>query len=406
MHLQMAWRNIWRNPRRTAVILAAVGIGVWSNLSLGALSRGMVAEMLRNGIATLTGHIQVHAAGYRDDPAIEHRLETPDKVADVLRRDLPTGARWTSRVRVTAVASNARHSTGVTLVGIDPAAEAGVSFIGRSVREGRYLREDDPNAIVIGRALADKFETRLGHRLVLMSQSTDGQIASASFQIVGVYRAELQATEERYVFVTKAAAQRMLGLGNAVSEFAVLLPRAGAVSAVAGRLRGNLPAGCEIQTWRELLPLLDAYLGIFNGFMLMWYVVVFAAMGFGLVNTTLMAVYERMREFGLMQALGMRPSGIVRDVLTESALLLLVGVALGNAAGLATVALLARTGIDLSALAAGSEYFGMSRVIRPELASGDFLAANLVVMGLGLLVSCYPAIRAGRFTPVEALTHQ
>jgi ABC-type lipoprotein release transport system permease subunit len=404
MHLRMAWRNIWRNPRRTGVILAAVGIGVWSNLSLGALSRGMVADMVRNGISTLTGHIQVHALGYRDDPVIEHSLEEPAAVAAVLRRVLPSGSHWTSRIRVAAVASNARHSGGVSLVGIDPAAEAEVSFIGRSMREGRYLRSDDPNAIVVGRSLLDKFETRPGHRLVLMSQATDGQIASASFRIVGVYRAELEATEERYVFVTREAARRMLGMGEAVSEFSILLPDTEMVAGVAGRLRAELPAGCEVSTWQEMLPLLDAYVGIFDGFMLLWYVVVFIAMGFGIVNTTLMAVYERMQEFGLMKALGMRPSGIVRDVLAESSFLLLLGVVLGNAAGLATVALLTWTGIDLSALAAGSEYFGMSRVIRPELAGGDFLLANLVVVGLGLLVSLYPAVKAGRFTPVEALT--
>jgi len=110
-----------------------------------------------------------------------------------------------------------------------------------------------------------------------------------------------------------------------------------------------------------------------------------------------------MREFGLMQALGMSPAGVIRDVLTESAFPLLLGMVLGNAAGLATVALLAWTGIDLSALAAGSEYVGLSRIIRPELAGGDFWVANLVVLGLGLLVSLYPAVRAGRFTPVEAL---
>ena len=290
MHLRLAWRNIWRNPRRTCVILAAVGIGVWSNLSLGALSRGMVNDMLRHGIATLTGHIQVHAAGYRDDPAIEHRLKSPSTVEEVLNRVLPEGARWASRVRVTAVAANARHSNGVILVGIDPAAEAKISFIGQSVHEGRYLLKDDPNAIVVGRALTDKLETRLGHRLVLMSQSIDGQIASASFRIVGVYRAEMQATEEQYVFVTKPAAQRMLGLGDDVSEYAILLPDAEGVTATARRLSTGLPPGGEVQTWRELLPLLDAYVSIFDGFMLMWYVVVFIAMAFGLVNTTLMAV--------------------------------------------------------------------------------------------------------------------
>jgi putative ABC transport system permease protein len=146
-----------------------------------------------------------------------------------------------------------------------------------------------------------------------------------------------------------------------------------------------------------------AVLQIYDYFIFVWFVVIFIAMGFGIVNTLLMAVFERIREYGLLKALGMRPGRIVRQVLTESALLLIMGAGIGTGLGLAGVAMLKRGGIDLSAFASGLEFAGMSRIIYPVLDLGDLAAANLVVIVLGLLVSLYPAIKAARITPAEAM---
>ncbi len=405
MFIDLAWRNIWRNPRRTAVILCAVVVGVWSMVFLGAMMRGMTDQMIRNGIATLTGHLQIHQQNYRDDPVIENSIPQPGAVEASLGRLLPPGAHWSARVRVPAIAQNARNSAGVTLVGIDPGAEARVSFIGGAVDSGRYLEPGDHYGVVVGRALLKKFETRLGHKLVVMSQDRQGQIASRAFRIVGVFRAEMESTEKQFIFVTLPAARKMLKLKGGISEISILLPPEVPPRPLARRLAGALPSSLRVQTWRELLPLLVAYVQLMNGFTLIWYLVVFVAMAFGIINTTLMAVFERIREFGLLKALGMRPGWIVREVLAESFFLLVLGQALGNALALVMVAILDHTGIDLSALAAGSEFFGMARVLYPALRAGDLALANLVVFFLGLLVSVYPAAKAARFTPVEALAH-
>jgi ABC-type lipoprotein release transport system permease subunit len=406
MYLQMAWRNIWRNPRRTAVILTAVVIGVWSMIFLGALMRGIAVGMVKNGIDTLTGHIQVHHKGYRDDPAIENSMLDHRAVDKALDAILPPGAQWARRVRVNAIANNARHSSGVTLVGIDPPAEAGISFIGAAVSNGSYLSQEDSNGILIGQALLEKFETRVGRKLVLMSQDTGQEIASRAFRIVGVFRAEMESIEKQFVFVRQSAAQKMLKLGNGISEIAILLSDGYENRDVYQKLKAALPADqFEIHSWRELLPFQTAYLKILDGFMWFWFLVVFVAMGFGIVNTTLMAVFERMREFGLMKALGMKPWWILREVLVESFLLLVCGLIAGNLLGFLSIFALSGSGIDLSALAAGAEYAGMARIIYPAVAFKDVLVANLTVLLLGLLVSLYPAIKASRFTPVQALAH-
>jgi ABC-type lipoprotein release transport system permease subunit len=406
MFFQLGWRNIWRNRRRTLVILTAVIIGVWSMIFLSALMRGIADQFVRNGIKTLTGHIQVHHPGYREDPVIENSMTDPSKLETILTTLLPPGAQWAPRVRVNAVASNARHFAGVTMVGIDPLREAAVSFIGEAVMEGRYLKTDDPYGIVVGKALADKFETQLGYKLVLMSQDTEGEIASRAFRIIGIYQAEMEATEKQFVFVTMSAAQQMLKLHNGISEVSILLPIYGEAVQIAGALRAELLATkYEVNTWQELLPMATAILKIYNWTIFIWFLVVFIAMGFGIVNTTLMAVFERIREFGLLKALGMKPRWIIQEVITESFFLLILGMVIGNALGFLSVFALSGSGIDLSAFAAGAEYWGMSRVIYPSVLGQDVIMANLVVFILGLVVSLYPAMKAARFTPVEALAH-
>jgi ABC-type lipoprotein release transport system permease subunit len=406
VHIQLAWRNLWRNPRRTATILTAVIVGVLAMVTLGALMRGMADSMVRNAINTLTGHIQIHQKGFRSDPVIRHRMDDPARVVSVLERTLPAGAKWSVRVRVNAVVSNARHTAGVTLVGIDPEAESAVSFIGpEAVREGRYLRADDSNAVLAGQALVDDFETRPGHKLVVMSQGTGKEMASRAFRIKGIFDAELAATEKGFLFVTRAAAQEMLRLGEGVTEIAVLLSDRKRVDAVAADLRAALPEDYTVHTWRQLLPAITGYLDIFDNIVYLWYLIFFIAMGFGIVNTLLMAVFERMREFGVLKALGMKPRWIVRGVLTESFLLLTIGILFGNLLSFLGIWVLSETGIDLTAFSAGTDLAGLSRIVYPVLEKKDLAVANLVVFGLGLLISLYPAIKAARFTPVEAMAH-
>lgn len=405
MFLSLAWRNIWRNKRRTLVILAAIVIGVWCMVFLGALMRGMMVEMVRNGISTLTGHIQVHHKGYNSDPVIENSMNHPAQVIAVLDKSLPSGSLWAARVRVNAVANNARHNAGVTLVGIDPKAEAKVSFIGKAVTQGEYLKPGDDYGVLMGHALMEKFETRLGHKLILMSQDTQKHIASRAFRIKGIYRAEQRNTEKQFVFVTKSAAQAMLKMGTSISEIAVLLPKDDLTDQVAALLREKLPDTYEVLTWPRLLPIVKGYLQMMEGFVRIWNVVVFVAMGFGIVNTTLMAVFERIREFGLLKSLGLKPWNIIKGVMVESFFLLLIGSVIGNALGLLSIWALSFHGIDLSALSQGTELLGIGRTLYPELHIEDLLIANLVVLVLGLLVSLYPAVKAARFTPVEALSH-
>ncbi len=404
MYFQLAWRNIWRNPRRTFVIISAVVIGVWSMVFLSAFSRGMLASMLDNGKSVLIGDIQIHNKEYRVDPSIDNSMGNPDKIRAVLDRTLPEGAVFTERIKVSAYVSNARHSTGAVLVGIDPENEKKISFIGRSVAKGEYLDKKDIRGILVGEALLEKFDTKIGKKLIIMTRDKNGKIASKAFRIRGVFNAEMEATEKQFLFITMTGARKLLNMEKGISEISIVLNSEPMVEKTAAALKNRLdPKLFKVETWKDLLPMLKAYVEIFNGFMYIWYVVVFVAMGFGIVNTSLMAVFERVREFGLLRALGLKPWSVMRSVLTESIFILLIGIIAGNLLGYVSVLLMADNGLDLAMFGKGSEFFGMSRVIYPILTMFDVMNVNLVIFFLGAVVSLYPAFRASRITPVEAM---
>ncbi|MBI4773162.1 MAG: ABC transporter permease [Deltaproteobacteria bacterium] len=402
--LSMAWKNIWRVPRRTIVILLAVSIGVFAMLSLGSLNRGMLDQMVNNSIKTLTGHIQITAKGYFEDPVIEHTVRNPETLYKQVE-GFSEPFRWAPRVRVPGVVSNARNSTGIVIVGIDPEKEAKVSFIGSAVVEGRYLNSGDEHGIIVGRGLAEKFDTGLGKKLVLMSQDTQNQVASAGFRIVGVYAAEIELIEEQFAFILLSEAQRMLRIGDGISEICIMAENRDLVEPLYRKISSELPPEFEAKAWWQLAPLIKAQLDLWERFMYLWFVVVFVAVGFGLVNTMLMAVFDRIREFGMLRAIGMKPRLIVTGIMFESLCLLLLGILIGNVLSWVTVGWLSHVGIDLSAFSEGLEELGIPHIIIPVLHSQDYIGANATVIILGLIVCLYPALKGARISPVKALAH-
>jgi len=300
--------------------------------------------------------------------------------------------------------SSARGNRGVTLLGVDPAAEQALGSAPREIVEGRFLNSVNDRGVVLGQRLVERLETGLGKRVVIMSQDPDNNVADRGVRVVGIYRARLPGDEERFAYGGRAAIQELLGIGQQVSEVAVTAGDYRAVDTWAARVAAAAPE-LEVLSWRQLDPFLHTMLALQDGFALVFMVVVFLALSFGLVNTLAMAVFERVREIGLMQALGMRPGLVLQQVLLESVFLLGLGLALGNALAWLTIKPL-ESGIDLSSVARGMEMFAMGSTLYPALDWRDMLLSTAVVLGLGLLASLIPAWRAARLDPVRALnTH-
>ena len=397
----LAWRNLWRNHRRTTIMLAAITVGVWAMIFMTALMRGMVDDMLLNSIRSLPGEVQIHHPAYRDDPSINNSIPAPTaELIDVLQ--IPDVVAWTSRVRVPAVISSERDSRGMVLLGVEPVSEMAVSFDTDSIIEGRFLKDSNDRGLVIGLKMAEHLETELGKRVVVMSQDPDNNIADRGFRVVGIYKAKLASLEETYVYAGRDTIQQLLNIENQVSEIAITGEDYRNVDKWYPKIKQATGENVDTLPWYEINAYLGSMMSMMDGFVLVWVVVIFLALSFGLVNTLVMAVFERIREIGLMQALGMRPSMILYQILLESFLLLLIGLLIGNIVAIATIIPL-QGGIDISVVAKGMEMMGSSSMLYPALKIEDMVLANVIVIILGLLTSILPAWRAASLDPIKAL---
>ena len=397
----LAWRNLWRNHRRTTIMLAAITVGVWAMIFMTALMRGMVDDMLLNGIRSLPGEVQIHHPLYRDDPSINNSIPAPSgELLDALQ--IPEVVAWTSRVRVSGVIQSERDSRGIVLLGVEPASEIAVSFDSDSIIEGRFLEDSNDRGLVIGAKMAEHLETRLGKRVVVMSQDPDNNIADRGFRVVGIYKAKLASLEETFVYAGRDTIQKLLNLENMVSEIAITGEDYRNVETWYPQIKKAAGESVDTLPWYEANAYLGSMMAMMDGFVLVWIIVIFLALSFGLVNTLVMAVFERIREIGLMQALGMRPTMILYQILLESFLLLFIGLLIGNVLAVATIIPL-QSGIDISAVAKGMEMMGSSSMLYPALKIEDIVLANVIVIILGLLTSILPAWRAASYDPIKAL---
>jgi len=399
--LTLAWRNLWRNYRRTLIMLLAIALGVWAMIVMSALMRGMTDQMVRNGLATLPGEAQIHHPEFLLDPSVVNHMSMPAGSLLEQLNSAPITA-WAARLRVPAVLASEYASRGVTLLGVDPVQEGALGSLPETLLEGRLLEGPEDRGILLGAGLARKLETGLGKRIVLMTQDTQNNVVDRGVRVVGIYKARLQGDEERFAWVGRAALQELLGLEREITEVAVTAADYRAVDAWLPALQASAGPELEVLGWTELHTFLGTLLAVQEGFVLVFMVVVFLVLSFGLINTLVMAVFERTRELGLMQALGMRPGLILLQVLLESLLLLALGLLLGNGLALATLLPL-REGVDISAVAEGMEMMEMGATLYPLLALDDMLMSTAVVLSLGLLASLLPAWRASRLDPVRAL---
>jgi ABC-type lipoprotein release transport system permease subunit len=298
--------------------------------------------------------------------------------------------------------SSEQDSRGVILLGVDPQSEIGLHFDAANIVEGRFLENTDDKGLVIGRKLMQRLETRLGKRVAVMSQDPDNNVADRGFRIVGIYKASLESQEEQFIYAGREVVQSLLKIDSQVSEIAVNGSDYRDINDLQQLISAAAPLDAEVLPWMELNSYLSLMLGMMDGIVLVWIIVIFLALSFGLANTLMMAVFERIREIGLMQALGMRPASILYLILVESLLLLLLGLLLGNLLAIGTILPL-RGGIDISAVAKGMEMMGAGSTLYPALKLRDLITANVVVIVLGLLTSLLPAWRASHYRPVEAI---
>lgn len=401
--VKMAWLNIWRNRRRAFILLCAMTAGLVGILFTLGFMQGWVSQMVSEAVGTYEGHIKIFARGYNDNPVVEKSFVPDEHLQTVLAGD-PRIRSWVARVAVQGLISTPEHSRVVTLIGTDPLRERDVSTACRELVAGRFLAGENDGDILLGRELSEKIGKGPGKKVVLMSQQLDGEIGTAAFRVAGVFNAGSGSYNEGNVYVALPAVQQMLALNSRVTEVAILLHDIRDSETVAADLTARLhDPGLEVLTWRQRLPYIHEMLAMMAKYTWPYYAIFYLAMAFGVVNTLMMSIGERLHEIGVLLAVGMTRRRLVGLIMLESFFIALVAIVAGLAAGGALVGWFAVHGIDLSAWSEGMDLFGVAHVIRPALQCRDFLEAAAGTFAVSVFFSLLPAWRAARLAPVVAL---
>ena len=400
---KLAWRNIWRNSRRTIILICAVSAGLIGILFTLAMSNAFIDQMIQNAVNKSIGHIGIFGKGYFENPVVENNLVLADETRIFLEAD-PRMKGWSPRVKVSGLMNNAEHSTMISIMGVEPQKEAKVSIVPHSMMDGKWLKPGDENAIVISSKTADRFKTKLGRKIILMTQALGGEVGSGAFRIVGIFKTDSQGFDKSVVYINMPDAQKMINLQGKITGVTIMAKEQADVEPLAAAIRQHLSQKTsEVLTWKQMEPLTVQMLEMMDQFMVITYAVFFIAMAFGILNTLLMAVNERYREIGIMLAIGTRRWQIVAIVAMESFFIAVVAMFVGNAISLTAVAYFEQAGINLASFSEGLELYGMGHTIYPRIALESALNMSIWTFIIAIVFSLYPAIRASRFRPVEAL---
>jgi len=423
----LSWKNIWRNKVRSLIVIAAITFGIFGGLFTWAIYKGMTERRVKEALTKEVAYIQIHDPRFIENPEIGLTLPDPEGIVQYAE-GLPGVKAGASRIKIVTMINSSAASSGVTVLGIDPDNEKRVSELCLSVYDSLTLVEKlkltDPaiiatylkdstgswfggtqrNPVVIGETLARKLKVKINSKIVLTFQNAEGNLTGGSFRVCGIYRIDNTVFEESNVFVRKTDLATLAVIPpDQAHEVALFMTDSKQMDATIKSLKAHYP-GLDVMSWKTLLPDVAMLNDLVEVSMIVIMVIILAALGFGIVNTMLMVVLERVKELGMLMAVGMNKLRIFNMIILESILLCLTGAAAGMAIGAVVISVFSKHGIDLSAFAQkGMEAWGFNAVMYPTLPWPYYLIVAVLVMITGLAASAYPAWKALKLNPADAL---
>jgi ABC-type lipoprotein release transport system permease subunit len=376
-----AWRNVWRSRRRTLVTVSAMSFGLWTMILYSGLMSWYLRDMEARILDLEVGDLQVHAPDYRDDPSLHTHIDDAEALLAELRS---AGYRATARLLAYGMAAAEESSAGVAFLGVDVARDAEVSLVHEHLLSGSWLDPADPHGVVLGRRLARMLAVDLGGEIVVLSQGTDGAMAADLYRLRGVLESIGAAVDRGGVFMTAEAFRELFILPSGVHQIVVRRP-AGTELDVAAEAVRAAAAGLDVRTWRDLL----------------------IAIAVLILNAMLMSVFERIRELGVLKALGVGPGGILGLMFAEALIVTAISILVGVTLGAPTLYYLATEGVELTSLT-GISVMGvaMSPVWHADMSAATFgIPIGVLVLIVAIAVT-YPALKAAFIDPVEAIHHR
>lgn len=402
MFIKLAWRNIFRNKRRTIIAGMAIGIGLASLIFVDALWIGMESHMIKSATSSFLGEGQIHHIDFRETQEIEYTINNLDDILTQLPKE-DIVEYYTRRTMAFAMISSPANIQSILLVGINPVNEQNLSQLDEAIIEGTFFKDSNERDLLIGSELANILEVSMGDRVVItVAQAKTGDLSQEMFRVAGIYHFNIPEMDKGMAFVRLEKAQEMLALGSDVHEIALKFidPSYGRAKTL-DFWKKYSQNNNEAVGWTVLLPQLEAAFELSQFSTLITALILFGVVSLGIINTLFMSIHERMFEFGIIRAVGTRPFGVLRLILFEAGALAVISIILGNLLGFISTYLVSKIGIDYT----GIEFVGVTfrELLYPVLKIKQFIIYPIWVFIFTLFAGLYPAVYAAKMSPAEAM---
>ncbi len=400
MIAKIAWNNVWRNRLRSSVVILSIATGIWAGVFMMALFKAMTTQRTQDAIETNISHIQVHDSTFLIDKDAGNFIRNPEEVADWLGKRSEVRA-FTGRMLIQAMVSSPTDGAGVMVYGVRPGEEAGVTSIHSKLLEGSYLDTNLRHPIVIGKKLADKLKVKMRSKIVLTFQDHTGTLTAGAFRISGIFKTTNSNFDQATLFVLRDDLGAIYG-DTLTHEFGVILHSIDQSGTVAAAFNRDFERDIA-RDWKKLAPELGYADEMMNQVLYIFVFIILLSMAFGIVNTMLMAVLERKHELGMLMCIGMSKAKVFLMITWETIFITSIGGPFGLFIAWLSVRFTHNSGIDLSVVGEGLESLGISTVIYPDLEPEYYLNIALMIIATALISALYPAYKAIRYNPAEAI---
>ncbi len=406
--IKLSWRNVWRNKRRSFVVISSIGIGIFTMLIIMAIINGMNYQMIDNTISTSLGHVSIHRKGFQDNIKASYGFIPETGLYERLSKTVGVSG-WAPRVKVQGMVRSSEASQGVMITGIDPERERGVSDIYSYTSKengSEYLKDAAAGDVLVSEKLAEKLDLVTGDRLVIMFQDASDVIKGEALTVTGIFRSPIDSFDKYVIFTGIKKLQKITGLNNQVSEISIRTDTRDDSTMVKSEVSSYISdPEIEARSWQEMAPSIMSAIRLYDAMMFIFFAIIFTTVIFSVANTMIMAVMERFHEIGVMKCIGTRPVNVFIMVVAEAVNLGLAGMTLGLCTGMVFNGVLGVTGLDLSIFSESMRIWGTGSVIYPLVMFKDIAASLIIVFLTAFIAALYPAYKAAKIKPLEALNY-
>lgn len=401
MILKIAWKNVWRSRGRSLVVIGAIVVGIWALLFGTGFMNGFMVSYMADIINHDVSNLQIHNPEFKNDYDINFYIPDGMKKAEEVRNW--QGVRGaTTRIIVNGMVASSRKAAGVQIRGVDVQNEAIVTRLDSLISEGAYFEGIKKNPIIIGEKIAEELKVKIRSKVVLTFNDGNGDITAAAFRVVGIVKSSSIKINGQYAFVRQEDLFKILANGNHIHEIAMVTDSQIDEESIVNKYNEKYPVDLA-ESWRKIAPELAFMQEMYSQMLYILLVIIMTALVFGIVNTMLMAVLERMRELGMLMAIGMTKLRVFLMVLVETIYLSIVGAPVGLFVGWLTIRYYQNAGVDLTNYSEGLEAFGYSSILYPYLEVNAYIVVTIGVAVTAFIGAIYPAWKAVKLNPVEAL---